>query len=127
LSIILKSTTTICRSENHRSPDEQGAGDGPLFMAHSAKRRQLVPPKNRGFIPAATHAARRHHHVVIRADGRGKYRGEPRHAAAMLMLLGCYLKDPVGTSALIRLAAASGLLWIIFMFTLTFADYWSRT
>jgi uncharacterized protein YjbJ (UPF0337 family) len=54
LSIILKSTTTICRSENHRSPDEQGAGDGPLFMAHSAKRRQLVPPKNRGFIPAAT-------------------------------------------------------------------------
>jgi cytochrome c oxidase subunit IV len=48
-------------------------------------------------------------------------------AALMLMLLGFYLMDLAGTSALIRLAAASGLLWIIFMFTLTFADYWSRT
>jgi cytochrome c oxidase subunit IV len=48
-------------------------------------------------------------------------------AAVMLLLLGFYLMDLVGTSALIRLAAASGLLWIIFMFTLTFADYWSRT
>jgi cytochrome c oxidase subunit IV len=48
-------------------------------------------------------------------------------AAVMLMLLGFYLMDLVGTTALIRLAAASGLLWIIFMFTLTFADYWSRT
>lgn len=48
-------------------------------------------------------------------------------AAAMLMLLGFYLMDLVGTAALVRLAAASGLLWIVFMFTLTFADYWSRT
>jgi cytochrome c oxidase subunit IV len=48
-------------------------------------------------------------------------------AAVMLMLLGFYLMDLVGTTALIRLAAASGLLWLIFMFTLTFADYWSRT
>jgi hypothetical protein len=30
-------------------------------------------------------------------------------------------------NALPRLAAASGLLWIIFLFTLTFADYWSRS
>ena len=48
-------------------------------------------------------------------------------AALMLTLLGFYLMDLVGTTALIRLAAASGLLWIIFMFALTFADYWSRT
>ena len=48
-------------------------------------------------------------------------------AAVMLMLLGFYLMDLVSMTALIRLAAASGLLWIIFMFTLTFADYWSRT
>ncbi len=48
-------------------------------------------------------------------------------AAAMLMLLGFYLMDLVSASALIRLAAASGLLWVTFMFTLTFADYWSRT
>ena len=47
-------------------------------------------------------------------------------AAVMLLLLGFYLMDLVRMSALIRLAAASGLLWIIFMFTLTFADYWSR-
>jgi cytochrome c oxidase subunit 4 len=48
-------------------------------------------------------------------------------AAVMLVLLGFYLMDLVGMTALIRLAAASGLFWIIFMFTLTFADYWSRT
>jgi cytochrome c oxidase subunit IV len=48
-------------------------------------------------------------------------------AVVMLLLLGLYLMDLLGMSALIRLAAASGLLWIIFMFALTFADYWSRT
>ena len=32
-------------------PDQQGAEDGPFFMTHA---RQLVPPKNRGFTPAAT-------------------------------------------------------------------------
>jgi cytochrome c oxidase subunit 4 len=47
-------------------------------------------------------------------------------AVVMLLLLGLYLMDLLGMSALIRLAAASGLLWIIFMFALTFADYWSR-
>ena len=48
-------------------------------------------------------------------------------AAVMLLLLGSFLMDLVHMNALIKLAAASGLLWVIFMFTLTFADYWSRS
>lgn len=48
-------------------------------------------------------------------------------AAVMLLLLGSFLMNLMNMNALPRLAAASGLLWIIFLFTLTFADYWSRS
>jgi cytochrome c oxidase subunit IV len=48
-------------------------------------------------------------------------------AAVMLLLLSSFLMDLMNMNALPRLAAASGLLWIIFLFTLTFADYWSRS
>ena len=47
-------------------------------------------------------------------------------AAGMLALLGTFLMDLMNASVLLRIAAASGLLWTLFMFTLTFADYFSR-
>ena len=43
-------------------PDQQGAEDGPFFMTHA---RQLVPPKKRGFTPAATVSAANRRNLVL--------------------------------------------------------------
>lgn len=47
-------------------------------------------------------------------------------AAAMVILLWLYLMDLIGSAALVRLIAAAGLLWLSFMFALTFSDYLFR-
>jgi caa(3)-type oxidase subunit IV len=47
-------------------------------------------------------------------------------AVVMVTLLWLYLMDLVGSDALIRLIAAAGLLWLSFMFALTFSDYLFR-
>ncbi len=47
-------------------------------------------------------------------------------AAAMVILLWLFLMDLVGSRVLIRLIAAAGLLWLSFMFALTFSDYLFR-
>lgn len=47
-------------------------------------------------------------------------------AAVMIFLLAAYLMNLRWSSALVRLIAASGLLWLFFMFALTFTDYLSR-
>lgn len=47
-------------------------------------------------------------------------------AAAMVILLWLFLMDLVGARVLIRLIAAAGLLWLSFMFALTFGDYLFR-
>ncbi len=48
-------------------------------------------------------------------------------AAAMIFLLAAYLMNLRGSNALVRLIAASGLLWLVIMFVLTLTDYFSRT
>ena len=48
-------------------------------------------------------------------------------AAAMIALLAAFLMDLQNSTALIRIIAAAGGLWIIIMFSLTFADYLSRS
>lgn len=47
-------------------------------------------------------------------------------AAVMVILLWLFLMDLIGSDALIRLIAAAGLVWLSFMFALTFSDYFSR-
>lgn len=47
-------------------------------------------------------------------------------AATMVILLWLFLMDLIGSAALVRLIAAAGLLWLSFMFALTFSDYLSR-
>jgi cytochrome c oxidase subunit IV len=47
-------------------------------------------------------------------------------AAIMIALLVIFLMDLKSATALIRIVAASGLLWLILMFALTFNDYLSR-
>jgi cytochrome c oxidase subunit IV len=48
-------------------------------------------------------------------------------AAAMIAVLAAFLMDLRNSTALIRLVAAASGLWIIIMFSLTFADYVSRS
>jgi len=48
-------------------------------------------------------------------------------AAVMILLLAAFLMNLRWSSALVRVIAASGLFWLIFMFVLTFTDYLSRT
>jgi cytochrome c oxidase subunit IV len=47
-------------------------------------------------------------------------------AAIMIALLVIFLMDLKSATALIRIVAASGMLWLILMFALTFNDYLSR-
>jgi caa(3)-type oxidase subunit IV len=47
-------------------------------------------------------------------------------AAVMVTLLWLYLMDLIGSGALVRLISAAGLLWLSFMFALTFSDYLFR-
>ena len=47
-------------------------------------------------------------------------------AAVMIALLAVVLMNLRWSSALVRLVAASGLFWLVFMFVLTFTDYLSR-
>lgn len=46
--------------------------------------------------------------------------------AVMIVLLAAFLMNLRWSSTLIRIFAASGLLWLTFMFALTFTDYLSR-
>jgi len=48
-------------------------------------------------------------------------------AAIMLVLLWLFLMDLVGSEVLLRLIAVAGVLWLAFMFALTFTDYLSRS
>ena len=48
-------------------------------------------------------------------------------AAVMVFLLAAFLMNLRWSSTLVRIIAASGLFWLIFMFVLTFTDYLSRT
>jgi caa(3)-type oxidase subunit IV len=47
-------------------------------------------------------------------------------AAIMLLVLATFLMNLAQASALLRLVASAGLLWVVFLFVLTFADYLSR-
>ena len=47
-------------------------------------------------------------------------------AAVMVFLVAVFLMNLRWSNALVRLIAASGLLWLAFMFALTFTDYFSR-
>jgi cytochrome c oxidase subunit 4 len=47
-------------------------------------------------------------------------------AAVMVGLLAVFLLNLRLASALVRLVAASGLFWLVFMLALTFTDYLSR-
>jgi caa(3)-type oxidase subunit IV len=47
-------------------------------------------------------------------------------AVLMIALLVTFLMDLRNARALIRIVAAAGLFWCIFMFALTFTDYLSR-
>jgi cytochrome c oxidase subunit 4 len=47
-------------------------------------------------------------------------------AAIMVSLLWLFLMDLFGSATLVRLIAAAGLLWLSFMFALTFSDYLFR-
>jgi cytochrome c oxidase subunit IV len=47
-------------------------------------------------------------------------------AAVMIALLVTFLMDLKNAQTIIRIVAASGLLWTVFMFALTFNDYLSR-
>jgi cytochrome c oxidase subunit IV len=47
-------------------------------------------------------------------------------AAIMIVVLVTFLMDLKNATALIRVVAAAGLLWLILMFALTFSDYLSR-
>jgi caa(3)-type oxidase subunit IV len=47
-------------------------------------------------------------------------------AVLMIALLVTFLMDLRNAKALIRIVAAAGLFWCVFMFVLTFTDYLSR-
>jgi caa(3)-type oxidase subunit IV len=47
-------------------------------------------------------------------------------AAAMVILLWLFLMDLIGSDTLLRLISIAGLLWLSFMFALTFSDYLFR-
>jgi cytochrome c oxidase subunit 4 len=47
-------------------------------------------------------------------------------AGVMVILLWLFLMDLIGSDALIRLIAVAGVVWLSFMFALTFSDYFSR-
>jgi cytochrome c oxidase subunit IV len=47
-------------------------------------------------------------------------------AALMLFILAAYLMNLRSAGPVLRMVAASGLFWVIFLFALTFADYLSR-
>jgi cytochrome c oxidase subunit IV len=47
-------------------------------------------------------------------------------AGIMVALLWLFLMNLMGSSALLRLIAVSGVVWLAFMFALTFSDYFSR-
>ena len=47
-------------------------------------------------------------------------------AAGMLLVLAAFLMELKDASALLRLIAAAGLFWVVFLFALTFTDYFSR-
>ncbi len=47
-------------------------------------------------------------------------------AAVMILMLGIFLMNLRWSNALVRIIAASGFFWLIFMFVLTFTDYFSR-
>jgi len=47
-------------------------------------------------------------------------------AGVMVILLWLFLMDLIGSAALLRLIAVAGLVWLSFMFALTFSDYLSR-
>jgi len=48
-------------------------------------------------------------------------------AAVMLAVLTTFLMDLRNSAVITRIVAAAGLLWMIIMFSLTFADYLSRS
>ena len=47
-------------------------------------------------------------------------------AGIMVILLWLFLMDLIGSDALLRLIAVAGLVWLSFMFALTFSDYFTR-
>ena len=47
-------------------------------------------------------------------------------AGIMVILLWLFLMDLIGSDALLRLMAVAGLVWLSFMFALTFSDYLTR-
>ncbi len=47
-------------------------------------------------------------------------------ATLMLLVLAIFLMDLGQASPVVRLVAAAGLLWVVFLFALTFTDYLSR-
>ena len=47
-------------------------------------------------------------------------------AAIMIVMLVTFLMDLKSATALIRVVAMAGLLWLILMFALTFSDYLTR-
>ena len=47
-------------------------------------------------------------------------------AAFMLLVLAIFLMDLRNAKSVLRLVAAAGLFWVIFLFALTFTDYLSR-
>lgn len=47
-------------------------------------------------------------------------------AGIMVVLLWSFLMELISLGALVRLVALAGLLWLSFMFALTFSDYLSR-
>jgi cytochrome c oxidase subunit 4 len=47
-------------------------------------------------------------------------------AGVMVILLWLFLMDLIGSETLIRLIAVAGLVWLSFMFALTFSDYLTR-
>ncbi len=47
-------------------------------------------------------------------------------AVIMVILLWLFLMDLIGSDALLRLIAVAGVVWLSFMFALTFSDYFTR-
>ena len=47
-------------------------------------------------------------------------------AGIMVILLWLFLMDLIGSEILVRLIAVAGVVWLSFMFALTFSDYFSR-
>jgi cytochrome c oxidase subunit IV len=47
-------------------------------------------------------------------------------AGIMVILLWLFLMDLIGSDTLLRLIAVAGVVWLSFMFALTFSDYFTR-